>query len=229
MDPSGIRPCLYRAEYACLTDLVQKPKAGTLGWDVHSFVVIQRGSLWSTRQDWSVASFYQHICPLFYQQKKAEQVDTQTLRCPPFSAQTNWAGQICITSSHHNYYHNTESKAFGGSFRISSVYGLYFRSHQHKRLSTLYNQAIRMQAGHSCPILLKQPKCTGTAEELVLSWRRGAQMGSAVECLLLRQRHKHWLPKQPWNPEAQKWKPSPFQQVFWAQWSYLRPSLVMKQ
>lgn len=108
-----------------------------------------------------------------------------------------------------------------GSFKFSSVYGLYFRIYQHKRLSTLYDQTIRLQGGHSCPILLKHPKWTGTAGELPLSWRRRAWMTSAVEHLVLRQRHEHWLPKQPWKPEVQKWKVIPFQQVFWAQWNYL--------
>lgn len=108
-----------------------------------------------------------------------------------------------------------------GSFRISSAYGLHFRIHQHKRSSTLSDQAIRLQGGPSCPILLKQPKCTGTAGELPLRWRRRARMTSAVERLVLRQRHEHWLPKQSWNPEAQEWKASPLQQVFWAQWNYL--------
>lgn len=121
----GIWPCLYRGEYACLADFVQKPKAGTSGWfniGIYGFVAIQWGSLWSTAQDRSVVSLYQHICPLFYQHKQAE----QTLRLLPFPAQMNWAGQILTTSSYHNYYHNAESKAVMvvSGFQVSMVYTL---------------------------------------------------------------------------------------------------------
>lgn len=43
----GIWLCSYRGKYVCLTDFVQTPKAGTLGWfniGVHSFAIIQWGS-----------------------------------------------------------------------------------------------------------------------------------------------------------------------------------------
>lgn len=80
-------------------------------------------------------------------------------------------------------------------FRISRAYGMHFRSHQHKRLPTIWSG--NQTAGRAAQMHWHSGRAATELKAMGPDDQCHGKSGPQAEAQ-----------SQPWNPEAQKWKPS---------------------